>query len=84
MKLKIYELLEFVEQGERKTICTLPQFKAQNQCRSCDDSHHWRCDSGWCIDMTERRNGIADCPNDSSDEESSGTFGKILGNLWDL
>ena len=71
MELNISEWLEFSEQGETKTICTLPQFKAQNQCRSCDNSRYWRCDSGWCIDMTKRRNGIADCPNDLSDEEFS-------------
>lgn len=74
MILKISERLEFTEQGQTKTICTLPQFKAQNQCRSCDNSHYWRCDTGWCIDMTKRRNGMAYCSSDLSDEEFSELF----------
>ena len=76
--------MKFSEDGEIKTICTLPQFKAQNICRSCDNSRYWRCDSGWCIDIKKRRNGIADCPNDSSDEEFSKlTFSAVISIIYD-
>ena len=58
------------DNGEINTICTRPEFKNHNICRSCENSRKWRCDSGWCIDKTELRNGIANC-GDLSDEEFS-------------
>ena len=59
------------ESEKSKAICTLPQFKKQNIPRNCTNSRQWRCDSGWCIDGDELMNGIADCPNDISDESFS-------------
>ena len=65
------------ESGKSKAICTLPQFKKQNIPRNCTNSRQWRCDSGWCIDGDKRMNGIADCPNDISDESFS-KFGDLI------
>ena len=67
-------ILQFLENGTTKTICTLPQFKNQNTSRMCTNSRHWRCDSGWCIDKNRVEDGIADCPNDLSDEAFSKCF----------
>ena len=58
----------FVEEGETKTICTLPEYEQTNMCRNCTNPLHWRCDSGWCISKTKVRDGVPDCPNDFSDE----------------
>ena len=66
------DVISFLEEGE--TICSLPQFKLQHECRKCTSSSKWRCDSGWCIPQEKERDGIVDCPNDSSDEQFSKLF----------
>ena len=47
-------------------ICNLPNTHIQ-ECRSCKDSDHWRCNNGWCITRSKKGDGIRDC-EDGSDE----------------
>jgi hypothetical protein len=50
------------------TICTVPEFV--DNCRSCHNENHWRCNSGWCIDKDKVGNGVPECL-DGSDERAS-------------
>ena len=68
------------EDGEMKTICTLPKFQIQGSCRECENHSQWRCDSGWCINGTKKGDGVPDCPIDMSDEN----LGKGKTKFWSI
>ena len=71
IKVCVYTFLIdlILEDGQVKTICTLPKYQQQGICRECENHSQWRCDSGWCINGTKKGDGIPDCPIDMSDEE---------------